>query len=85
MYYLSKYLFDLITLDLFCESNKEVLSLKSEISIRELFKFFDINNRNSISLIDFQEIMENFEIYVPLPELKLTFKRFDIDMDGRLE
>ncbi len=82
---LARYLYDLIIVDSLSESNKESLSLRTDISLIQLFRLFDISNRNSISLVDFQEMLKELEIFVPLPELKLTFKRFDIDMDGRLE
>jgi len=82
---LATFLYDLLIVDSLSESNKESLSLRTDISLRYLFEIFDISNRNSISLVDFQDILKKLEIYVPLPELKLTFKRFDTDMDGRLE
>lgn len=82
---LATFLYDLVIVDSLSESNKESLSLRTDISLRDLFGIFDISKRNSISLVDFQDTLKKLEIYVPLPELKLTFKRFDNDMDGRLE
>lgn len=82
---LATFLYDLVIVDSLSESNKESLSLRTDISVKDLFLMFDISNRNSISLVDFQDTLKKLDIYVPLPELKLTFKRFDSDMDGRLE
>ena len=82
---LAKYLYELVIVDSITESHKECLSLRTDVSLRAIFDFFDYNKRNCISLNDFQEILKDLEIHIPLPDLKLTFKRFDNDMDGRLE
>lgn len=82
---LATFLYDLVIVDSLSESNKESLSLRTDLSLKDLFDLFDISKRKSISLVDFQDTLKKIDIYVPLPELKLTFKRFDTDMDGRLE
>ena len=82
---LAKFLYDLVIVDSLSESNKESLSLRTDLSLRDLFDMFDISRRNSISLVDFKDTLKKLNINVPLTELKLAFKRSDIDMDGRLE
>jgi Ca2+-binding EF-hand superfamily protein len=82
---LAKYLNDLVTLDTISESHKETLSLRNDISIRDLFRFFDLSNKNSINLHDFQKVISYLEIYASTNDINLLFKRFDRDIDGRLK
>lgn len=82
---LAKFLKDILVLDSNSEIYKESLALKSDVNLQDLFALFDFSNRNSISLVDFKEVLKEFDIYSTLNELKLVFKRYDINMDGRLE
>jgi Ca2+-binding EF-hand superfamily protein len=84
-YVLAKFLSDILSYDGISEVYRESISLKTEINLPDLFALFNFSNRNSISLVDFKEILKELDIYSSLNELKLVFKRYDINMDGRLE
>ena len=84
--HLAKFLNDLLYYDVETEAYRETLALKSDVNLENLFISFDYTGRNSISLVDFKEVLkEDLRIFVTLNELKLVFKRYDVDMDGRLE
>ena len=82
---LAKFFNDLVNLDTNVEILRESLALKSDFNLKEIFNYFDFSGRNSISLIDFREVLKDFDIYASAEELKLVFKRFDVNLDGRLE
>lgn len=76
---------DLIKLDEAVENAKEALSLRSDVTIKDVFLAFDLTERNSVSLIELKEVLKDLQIYSTIDELKLIFKRFDKDLDGRLK
>lgn len=82
---LSNFFMELIQIDNKNEYNKEILFKNKDITLSEFFNFFDIGRKNSINLKYFQNVLEMFDISVSPYEVKLLFKRFDIDFDGRLE
>jgi Ca2+-binding EF-hand superfamily protein len=82
---LARYFHDILTLDVATETYREALSIKSDVNLRDLFNFFDLTGRNSISLVDFREVLKELDVYSSLDEAKLLFKRYDKDMDGRIE
>ena len=82
---LAKYFYEILTMDVNSESLKEALSVKSDINIRDLFNYFDLTVRNYISLVDMREVLKELDIYTSLDDIKLLYKRFDKDLDGRFE
>jgi Ca2+-binding EF-hand superfamily protein len=76
---------DLIVLDANCEVFRESLAMKTDANMKDLFTLFDFSCRNSISLIDFKEVLKGLDIYASITDLKLVFKRFDVNLDGSLE
>jgi Ca2+-binding EF-hand superfamily protein len=82
---LSKYLYDILSMDVNVESLKEALSVKSDINIRDLFNYFDLTGRGYISLVDLKEVLKELDIFAGLDDIKLLYKRFDKDLDGRFE
>lgn len=82
---LTKFFNHLIAQESITESHRESLSLKSDVNLDHLFAFFDYSNRNSISLLDLKEVLAELGVCSSLDELRLLFKRYDLDMDGRLE
>jgi Ca2+-binding EF-hand superfamily protein len=82
---LSKYLYEILSFDINVESLKEALSVKSDINIRDLFNYFDLTGRGYISLVDMKEVLKELDIFAGLDDIKLLYKRFDKDLDGRFE
>jgi Ca2+-binding EF-hand superfamily protein len=82
---LARYFHEVLTHDLAAETFRENLSIKSDVTLRELFNYFNLSGRDSISLIDFREVLKELDVYSSLDEAKLIFKRYDKDMDGRIE
>jgi Ca2+-binding EF-hand superfamily protein len=82
---IAKYFYEILSLDLNAESLKEALSVKSDINIRDLFNYFDLTGRSYISLVDMKEVLKELDIFANLDNIKLLYKRFDKDLDGRLE
>jgi Ca2+-binding EF-hand superfamily protein len=82
---LARFLHEVVTQDVATETYREALSIKSDVSLRDLFTYLDISGRNSISVVDFSEVLKELGIYSSLDDVKLIFKRYDGDMDGRIE
>ena len=81
---LALFLNDLISIDQGTETMKERLMYCCEISLNEIFNVFDCNGRSSVSIVDFKEVLTDLDLYPDLEDLKLLYKRFDLDMDGKL-
>ncbi len=82
---LAKYFYEILALDINAEALKEALSVKSDINIRDLFNYFDLTGRSYISLVDLKEVLKELDIFANIYDIKLLYKRFDRDLDGRLE
>jgi Ca2+-binding EF-hand superfamily protein len=82
---LANFFNDLIILDANCEVYRESLAMKTDANLKDLFALFDYSGRNSISLVDFKEVLKELDIYAGISELKLVFKRYDVNLDGSLE
>jgi Ca2+-binding EF-hand superfamily protein len=82
---LAKYFYEILSMDVNAESLKEALSVKSDINIRDLFNYFDLTARSYISLVDMREVLKELDIIAGLDDIKLLYKRFDKDLDGRFE
>ena len=68
------------TLDL-----KDKLSLREDISLKELFCIFDYNKRNIISKKEFKVVCKKiFGLYPTSDQVHLVFKRYDKDKDDNL-
>ena len=76
---------DLIRIDNASEAIREELALSTDNSLEEIFTFFDDLNRKKLSHIDFEKKLQELSVYPSLNEIKLLFRRYDSDDDGRLK
>ena len=68
------------TLDL-----KDNLSLREDISLKNLFCIFDYNKKNKISKKEFKVVCKKiFGLYPTSDQINLVFKRYDKDKDNNL-
>ena len=82
---LARFFNDLIILDSAVEKQREVLSLRSDVTLKDAFLAFDLSETNSVSLVELKEVLKDLNIYSTIDELKLVFKRFDKNLDGKLK
>ncbi len=79
-----EFLTKIIQLDKSLNFYKQKLVSKEDFSINLLFDSFNIFNSNCISISDFQEVLTDLNIQSSIRDLKLLFKRYDYDLDGKL-
>ena len=83
---LFKFLNDIMLIETNIETIKESLSLKTDVLLTKIFPCFDLSGKGSVSVKDFVETLNNsLEIFSNIEEIKLLFKRFDLDLDCRLK
>jgi Ca2+-binding EF-hand superfamily protein len=82
---LARFMEDLVRLDNAAESLREDLTLSTDNSLQEIFAFFDDFDRRKISPVDFVEKLRELNVFTGLSEIKLLFRRYDADDDGRLK
>ena len=64
---------------------KDKLSLREDISLKDLFCIFDYNKRNIISKKEFKVVCKKlFGLYPTSDQVHLVFKRYDKDKDDNL-
>lgn len=64
---------------------KEKLSLREDISLKNLYFIFDINKMNEISKDNFQLVCKKLlEINPSFEQISLVYKRYDLNKDGNL-
>ena len=64
---------------------KDKLSLREDITLRDLFCIFDYNKRNLISKKEFKVVCKKiFGLYPTSDQVNLVFKRYDKDKDENL-
>ena len=77
---------EIITQENNIESLKEQVSFYYQnTTIKNIFSFFDISQRQSISIIDFSEALKKIGLYLPMVDVKIIFKRYDTNADGRID
>jgi Ca2+-binding EF-hand superfamily protein len=65
--------------------NKDQLSLREDISLKELFCIFDYNKKNNISKNEFKIVCKKiFGLYPTSDQIILVFKRYDKNKDDNL-
>ena len=67
------------------ESKKIKLSLCTDVTLKNLFRFFDYSNLYSISRSDLMNVLNELECKITLDDTKFIFKRFDKNFDSRLD
>ena len=67
------------------ESKKIKLSLCTDVTLKNLFKFFDYSNLYSISRSDLMKVLNELNCKITLDDTKFIFKRFDKNFDSRLD
>ena len=67
------------------ESKKIKLSLCSDVTLKNLFRFFDYSNLYSISRSDLLKVLNELNCQITLDDTKFIFKRFDKNLDSRLD
>ena len=82
--FLTRFLGELIQYENKLESAKENFSLQPDIVLNELYKIFDINLFGYIGILDFKDGLKSLDIFSSLEEVKLLFKRYDTDQDGKI-
>ena len=69
-----------------CYSLKESLSLREDITFKELFCLFDYHQNKNISIHEFKKVCKNIlSIYPTTDQIKLIFSRYDINKDEKLD
>ncbi len=76
---------DMIEKDSKLEVIKESLAFCPDANLTDLFGFFDVSERESISAIDLSDALKDLGLFLPVSDLKVVFKRFDKDLDARLK
>jgi len=82
--YLVRFFNDLIQFETKLESVKENFSLHPDVVINELYKYFDLNLYGYIGILDFKDGLKALDIFTSLEEVKLVYKRYDVDQDGKI-
>ena len=82
--YLTRFLAELIQAENKLEAAKENFSLQPDICINELYKIFDFNLFGYIGILDFKDGLKSLDVFSSLEEVKLLFKRYDLDHDGKI-
>ena len=66
-------------------SNKDKLSLRDDVTLKDLFLIFDYNKKNNISKIEFKSVCKKlFGLYPTSDQIVLVFKRYDKNKDDNL-
>eukprot|EP00340_Litonotus_pictus_P010545 CAMPEP_0170539402 /NCGR_PEP_ID=MMETSP0209-20121228/103908_1 /TAXON_ID=665100 ORGANISM="Litonotus pictus, Strain P1" /NCGR_SAMPLE_ID=MMETSP0209 /ASSEMBLY_ACC=CAM_ASM_000301 /LENGTH=360 /DNA_ID=CAMNT_0010841321 /DNA_START=195 /DNA_END=1273 /DNA_ORIENTATION=+ len=73
-----------IQLDTSLNSIKQELFNKDDFNVELLFDSFDLSSTEKISITDFQEVLYDLNVFPSVADLKLIYKRFDRDSDGKL-
>ena len=81
---LAYFLSDIINNEIATEKIKEELCLKVDASLEDIFSLFDIRRVGHISILDFKDTLLDLNLYPNMDDIKLLYKRFDKDMDGKL-
>lgn len=76
---------DMLQQDSLIENIKESLAFCTDANLPDLFEFFDYSQKNGISPIDLSQACKELGMFLSLDELKILYKRFDKDLDGRFE
>ena len=82
---LCDFLENLLNLELSLEEIKQDLSLRKDFNLFMLYETFDSMRLGYILIPDFQEVLYDLGIVPKISDLKLLFKRYDIDRDGKLD
>ena len=75
---------ELISIDKDLEGQKQLLSLKQDFNLKDLFMVFDVQQKGNVSMREFEEVYSLFQIYPNSDEIELVFKTYDLDFDGKL-
>jgi len=66
-------------------SNKDKLSLRDDVTLKDLFLIFDYNKKNNISKNEFKSVCKKlFGLYPTSDQIVLVFKRYDKNKDDNL-
>ena len=69
-----------------CYILKETLSLREDITFKELFCLFDYHQNKNISIHEFKKVCKNIlSLYPTSDQIKLIFNRYDINKDEKLD
>ena len=69
-----------------CYTLKESLSLREDITFKELFCLFDYHQNKNISIHEFKKVCKNIlSLYPTTDQIKLIFSRYDINKDEKLD
>lgn len=82
--FLSNFLNDLVVCEGAIEKQKQEFAIKGDLGVNDLFGLFDIRGLGYISIFDFKNTLLDLGIFLSLDEIKLLFRRFDKDLDGKL-
>jgi hypothetical protein len=66
-------------------SNKDKLSLRDDVTLKDLFLIFDYNKKNNISKNEFKSVCKKlFGLYPTSDQIVLVFKRYDKNKDDNI-
>ena len=69
-----------------CYTLKESLSLREDITFKELFCLFDYHQNKNISIHEFKKVCKNIlSLYPTTDQIKLIFARYDMNKDEKLD
>ena len=69
-----------------CYTLKETLSLREDMTFKELFCLFDYHQNKNISIHEFKKVCKTIlSLYPTSDQVKLIFNRYDINKDEKLD
>ena len=69
-----------------CYTLKESLSLREDMTFKELFCLFDYHQNKNISIHEFKKVCKNIlNLYPTSDQIRLIFHRYDINKDEKLD
>jgi hypothetical protein len=81
IHYFAMFIKDILMMYNKLEKIREVVNIDTNIYLDDLFKFFDTNNDMIINIKEFKESMDSLDVKVNFEELKLIFKRYDLEQN----
>ncbi len=79
--YFAMFIKDILIMYNKLEKIREVVNIDTNIYLDDLFKYFDKNNDMIINIKEFKESLDSLDVKVNFEELKLIFKRYDLEQN----
>ena len=73
-----------ILLDRQVERARQQVALQTDFNTYDAFKIFDIRGAGYLDELDFKQGLNEISVYASIEDVKLFFKRYDSNKDGRI-